>query len=54
MNRKIGSDAFAYYETVGGGMGAGPTGAGLSGVHVHMSNSLNTPIEEPSYGDLRL
>jgi N-methylhydantoinase B len=36
---------FAYYETVGGGMGAGPSGAGLSGVHVHMSNSLNTPIE---------
>jgi N-methylhydantoinase B len=37
--------SFAYYETVGGGMGAGPTGPGLSGVHVHMSNSLNTPIE---------
>ncbi len=26
-------------------MGAGPTGPGLSGVHTHMSNSLNTPIE---------
>lgn len=37
--------AFAYYETVGGGMGAGPHSDGLSGVHVHMSNSLNTPIE---------
>jgi len=36
---------FAYYETVGGGMGAGPTADGLSGVHTHMSNSLNTPIE---------
>jgi N-methylhydantoinase B len=36
---------FAYYETVGGGMGAGPGGHGLSGVHTHMSNSLNTPIE---------
>ena len=36
---------FAYYETVGGGMGAGPTGPGLSGVHCHMSNSLNTTIE---------
>lgn len=36
---------FAYYETVGGGMGAGPQGPGLSGVHTHMSNSLNTPIE---------
>ena len=38
-------EAFAYYETVGGGMGAGPNGDGLSGVHVHMSNSLNTPVE---------
>ena len=38
-------EAFAYYETVGGGMGAGPEGDGLSGVHVHMSNSLNTPVE---------
>jgi N-methylhydantoinase B len=38
-------EVFAYYETVGGGMGAGPDGNGLSGVHVHMSNSLNTPVE---------
>jgi len=38
-------EAFAYYETMGGGMGAGPTGEGLSGVHTHMSNSLNTPVE---------
>lgn len=36
---------FTYYETVGGGMGAGPAGPGLSGVHTHMSNTLNTPIE---------
>jgi N-methylhydantoinase B/oxoprolinase/acetone carboxylase alpha subunit len=36
---------FAYYETIGGGMGAGPGAAGLSGVHTHMTNSLNTPIE---------
>lgn len=36
---------FAYYETMGGGMGASATSDGLSGVHVHMSNSLNTPIE---------
>ncbi len=40
-----GDRSFAYYETVGGGMGGGPQGAGLSGVHTHMSNSLNTPIE---------
>ena len=36
---------FAYYETMGGGMGASPRSDGLSGVHVHMSNTLNTPIE---------
>jgi N-methylhydantoinase B/oxoprolinase/acetone carboxylase alpha subunit len=36
---------FAYYETIGGGMGAGPDAPGLSGVHTHMTNSLNTPIE---------
>ncbi|HSG46422.1 MAG TPA: hydantoinase B/oxoprolinase family protein [Longimicrobiales bacterium] len=38
-------EPFAYYETVGGGMGAGPSADGLSGVHCHMSNSLNTPVE---------
>ncbi len=38
-------DPFAYYETVAGGMGAGPKRDGLSGVHTHMTNSLNTPIE---------
>ncbi len=37
--------AYAYYETIGGGMGAHPDADGLSGVHVHMSNTLNTPIE---------
>jgi len=37
--------AFAYYETIGGGMGAGREGEGLSGVHTHMTNSLNTPLE---------
>ena len=37
--------SFAYYETIGGGMGGRPAGAGLSGVHTHMTNSLNTPIE---------
>lgn len=40
---------FAYYETMGGGMGAGPGLDGLSGVHVHMSNTLNTPIEAFEY-----
>lgn len=36
---------FAYYETIGGGAGAGPDQAGASGIHCHMSNTLNTPIE---------
>lgn len=36
---------FAYYETIGGGMGATAQGAGLSGVQVHMTNTLNTPVE---------
>jgi len=36
---------FAYYETIGGGMGASSTWPGLSGVHTHMTNSLNTPLE---------
>ncbi|MCL6471378.1 MAG: hydantoinase B/oxoprolinase family protein [Firmicutes bacterium] len=34
-----------YYETIGGGMGAYPGKIGLSGVHTHMTNTLNTPIE---------
>jgi len=37
--------AFSYYETVGGGAGAGPGGPGASGMHTHMTNTLNTPIE---------
>ena len=36
---------FAYYETIAGGMGARPTADGWSGIHTHMTNSLNTPIE---------
>ena len=36
---------FAYYETVAGGMGARPQADGLSAVHTHMTNSLNTPVE---------
>jgi N-methylhydantoinase B len=36
---------FSYYETIGGGMGGGPNRAGDSGIHTHMTNSLNTPVE---------
>jgi N-methylhydantoinase B len=40
---------FAYYETVAGGMGARPTRDGMSAVHTHMTNSLNTPAEALEY-----
>lgn len=36
---------FTYYETVGGGSGAGPLRDGAAGVQVHMTNTRNTPIE---------
>ena len=37
--------AWDYYETIGGGMGAGVLGGGWNGVQTHMTNTLNTPIE---------
>jgi N-methylhydantoinase B len=40
---------FAYYETVAGGMGARPHLDGMSAVHTHMTNSLNTPAEALEY-----
>jgi N-methylhydantoinase B/oxoprolinase/acetone carboxylase alpha subunit len=40
-----GARPFAYYETVGGGAGAGAGKPGASGIQVHMTNTLNTPIE---------
>ncbi len=41
-----GADArWDYYETIGGGTGAPRAWAGVSGVHSHMTNTLNTPIE---------
>lgn len=43
------AEAFAYYETIGGGVGAGPHSDGGSGMHVHMSNTLNTPVEALEY-----
>ncbi len=44
-NLTLGSDAFTYYETVGGGQGACADADGPTGVHVAMSNTLNTPVE---------
>jgi len=40
---------FSYYETVAGGAGARPQLDGMSGVHTHMTNSLNTPAEALEY-----
>ena len=42
-------EPFAYYETVAGGAGASPKGNGASGIHTHMTNSLNTPVEALEY-----
>jgi len=41
--------AFTYYETAAGGMGARPGMDGISGVQTHMTNSLNTPVEALEY-----
>lgn len=41
--------SFAYYETIGGGMGALPDRDGASAVHSHMTNTLNTPVEALEY-----
>lgn len=40
---------FTYYETTAGGMGARPGMNGIDGIHCHMTNSLNTPIEALEY-----
>jgi N-methylhydantoinase B len=42
-------EPFAYYETIAGAAGARPTKPGVSGVHTHMTNSLNTPVEALEY-----
>jgi N-methylhydantoinase B len=44
-NLVIGGAGWTYYETIGGGQGASHKGPGPSGVHVGMSNTLNTPTE---------
>jgi N-methylhydantoinase B/oxoprolinase/acetone carboxylase alpha subunit len=41
----VGREAFAYYETIAGGMGASANGEGHSATHTHMTNSWNTPVE---------
>ncbi len=37
--------SWAFYETIGGGMGGRPGKDGVDGVHTHMTNTMNTPIE---------
>lgn len=44
-NLAFGTDEWAYYETIAGGAGAGPRYDGADGVHSHMTNTRNTPIE---------
>jgi N-methylhydantoinase B len=44
-NLTFGNARFTYYETIGGGQGACADADGPSGVHVTMSNTLNTPVE---------
>ena len=44
-NVTLGSEDVVYYETIGGGQGACADADGPSGVHVAMSNTLNTPVE---------
>src|SRR6185295_13588405 len=44
-NITFGGPGWTFYETLGGGQGASRRGPGPSGVHVGMSNTLNTPIE---------
>ena len=44
-NFTFGNEMFAYYETIGGGAGAGPDWHGQSGVHSHMTNTRITDPE---------
>ncbi len=48
LDTRIG-EPFTYYETTAGGMGARPGLDGIPGIHCHMTNSLNTPVEALEY-----
>lgn len=43
------SRPYAYYETIGGGMGARPYKDGADAIHTHMTNTMNTPLEALEY-----
>lgn len=49
MNNVTIGGKFAYYETIGGGMGARADQDGVSAIHTHMTNTLNTPTEALEY-----
>jgi 5-oxoprolinase (ATP-hydrolysing) len=49
-NLTFGNDRYQYYETIGGGAGAGPDFPGASAVHVHMTN---TRLTDPEVLELR-
>ncbi len=40
-----GETHYLFYETHGGGEGAGATHDGDSGIRIHMGNTMNTPVE---------
>jgi len=44
-NLTFGAEGFGYYETIGGGSGAGPGWHGASGIHTHMTNTRITDVE---------
>lgn len=48
-NFLFGNERFGYYETIGGGAGAGEGTPGASGVHVHMTNTSITDPEVLEY-----
>ncbi|MBN1641460.1 MAG: hydantoinase B/oxoprolinase family protein [Anaerolineae bacterium] len=45
LGGRVDGKPFVFYETIGGGHGAGPAGDGISGRHSHMTNTRNTPVE---------
>ena len=49
-NVLFGNERFGYYETIGGGSGAGPDFDGADAVHTHMTN---TRITDPEVLELR-
>jgi N-methylhydantoinase B len=51
IGRRPDGQIWVYVESIGGGAGARPGKDGLDGVHVHLTNTSNLPVEalEPEY-----